>query len=219
MTQLRIVGPGVSFGVVIGTSRSSNCWTPINTDISGEVAAEPRAANMSSQKPMTFASQGEALRFFDGLPPVAPDDLTGLWQGHGIETGHPLDGVLENLGWYGKRFNADLRADALLFRAGARRLTPLDPALIPLKLAFRLNRFGRSRIARSWFSYLQKGLRARGPVASIKPLPFRGKVSAAMVYDRQPIIDHFRRLDDETILGVMTVEGESRFYFFLLTPP
>jgi hypothetical protein len=26
--------------------------------------------------------------------------------------------VMENFGWFGKRFNSDMRADALLFRSG-----------------------------------------------------------------------------------------------------
>lgn len=95
--------------------------------------------DMSSQPPpMVFASQNDAQGFFDELKPVMPDKTIGLWQGHRIATGHPLDCVLENLGWYGKRFHPDLRADALLFRAGPRRLVAIDPARIPLRLALRL---------------------------------------------------------------------------------
>ncbi|WP_262928097.1 DUF4334 domain-containing protein [Rhizobium cauense] len=170
----------------------------------------------SSQPPPLFRSQNEALSFFDELQPVVPAEMIGLWQGHGIATGHPLDGVLENLGWYGKRVHPDLRADALLFRAGPGRLAAVDPALIPLELALWLSRFGRTRIARNWFTYLQRAVRARAPVSRLKPLPFRGKTSTAMIYDRQPIIDHFRRIDDEMVIGAMVVEGDGRFFFFLL---
>jgi len=172
--------------------------------------------DLSSQPPVVFPSQNEALRFFDELQPAMPDEMIGLWQGHGIATGHPLDGVLENLGWYGKRVHPGLRADALLFRAGPRRLAAIDPARIPLRLALRLSRFGRTRIARNWFTYLQKVLRASAPVAKLKPLSFRGKTSTAMIYDRKPIIDHFRRIDDGTVIGAMVVEGDERVFFFLL---
>jgi hypothetical protein len=79
-----------------------------------------------------------------------------------------------------------------------------------------LSRFGRTRIARNWFTYLEKALRAVGPVARLKPLSFRGKISAAMIYDRQPIIDHFRRIDDDTVIGAMAVDGDERVFFFLL---
>ncbi|MFS8114022.1 DUF4334 domain-containing protein [Rhizobium jaguaris] len=144
-------------------------------------------------------------------------ELTGLWQGHGIASGHPLDGALENLGWYGKRFRSDRRADALLFAVGPHRLVAIDPGMIPLKLAFRFHRVGRTRAARGWFSYLQKMWRAKGTVASLRSMSFRGKTSAAMVYDSQPITDYFRRIDDDRLLGVMEVEGDDRHYFFVLT--
>ena len=38
-----------------------------------------------------------------------------------------------------------------------------------------------------------------------------------MIYDRQPIIDVFRRVDDVTLLGVMDLRGMSQPYFFVLT--
>jgi hypothetical protein len=173
--------------------------------------------NTALQIPSSFRSQAEAFDYFDRLGVASIIELAGLWQGHGIASGHPLDGVLENLGWYGKRFTADLKADALLFALGPHRLVAIDPGMIPLKLALRCHRFGRTRAARGLFSYLQKLGRAKGPVASLRSMSFRDKTSAAMVYDRQPIIDHFRRIDDDRLLGVMAVEGDGRHYFFVLT--
>ncbi|WP_414125015.1 DUF4334 domain-containing protein [Rhizobium sp. BR 317] len=167
--------------------------------------------------PSSFQSQAEAFDYFDSLGVTSATQLAGLWQGHGVASEHPLDGVLENLGWYGKRFTTDLRADALLFAAGPHRLVAIDPSMIPLKLALRFHRFGRTRVARSLFSSLRKMWRAKGPVASLRLMSFRGKTSAAMAYDRQPITDHFRRVDDDRLLGVMAVEGDSRHYFFILT--
>lgn len=76
-------------------------------------------------------SQQTAFAKFRDLPAIEPTKLVGLWKGRGIATGHPFDGVLENLGWFGKRFAPDLRADALLFRSGERRLTAINPSMIP----------------------------------------------------------------------------------------
>lgn len=160
--------------------------------------------------------QQMALEQFWDLPGVDPAELAGLWQGRGIATGHPFDGVLENLGWFGKRFTADLKADALLFRSGERRLTAIDPAFVPLGLALRFHRFGRTFAARNLFSYLQRRVSARGPTARLRVLSFEGTASAAMVYDRQPIIDHFRRMNDDMLMGMMIVHGDSRRYFFRL---
>jgi hypothetical protein len=37
-----------------------------------------------------------------------------------------------------------------------------------------------------------------------------------MIYDRQPIVDHFRRIDAVRLLGLMQARSASP-YFFLLT--
>ena len=150
------------------------------------------------------------------MPPIEPRELVGLWQGRGIPAGHPFDGVLEYLGWFGKRFTPDLRVDALLFRSGERRLTAINPKWIPVHLALRFNRLGRMRAARNLFSYLQRRLRARGPVAFLKTVVFGGVESAAMVYDDQPIVDHFQRIDEHRVMGAMVISGDERIYFFEL---
>lgn len=150
------------------------------------------------------------------MPPIKPRELVGLWKGRGIPAGHAFDGVLENLGWFGKRFTLDMRADALLFRSGEHRLTAIDPKWIPLHLALRFNRLGRTRVARNLFSYLQRRLRAKGPVASLKTMAFGGVESAAMAYDDQPIVDYFRRIDERRVMGVMTIRGDERIFFFEL---
>jgi hypothetical protein len=153
---------------------------------------------------------------FRELSPVEPRELAGLWRGRSVPSGHPFDGLLENLGWFGKRFTSDLRADALLFRSGERRLVAIDPKRIPLGLAVRLHRLGKTRAARNLFSFLQRRLRANGPVASVKILPFDGLASAAMVYDEQPIVDHFRRVDGKRVMGAMAISGDDRLFFFEL---
>ena len=142
--------------------------------------------------------------------------MIGLWTGRGIPSGHPLDGVLENLGWFGKRFSAQMRADALLLRRGEKRLVAIEPAWIPLRLALRFHKIGRTRAASNLFSYLLRRLRAKGPVASLKAVPFQGVTSAAMAYDTQPIVDHFRKVGDNRLMGAMVIEGDERVYFFEL---
>lgn len=90
----------------------------------------PGSAGMERFNPVS--AQQRTLKEFQFLSPLEPREIVGLWRGRGIPTGHPLDGVLENLGWFGKRFNADMRADALLFWSGKRRLIALDPRIVPL---------------------------------------------------------------------------------------
>lgn len=167
-------------------------------------------------QPLEFANEAEALAYFDQLPAVTPPELIGLWRGQTIRTGHMLDGVLERLDWYGKRFHADRRADALLFSTGSRRLVPVEPARIPLGLALRFHGLSQRQWFRNLFRYALKSLWAKGPVASVRLETFRGKESAAMAYDQQPIIDHFRRVDEDRLMGVMTIRGREGHYCFVL---
>jgi hypothetical protein len=36
---------------------------------------------------------------------------------------------------------------------------------------------------------------------------FRGEVTASMVYDGQPVHDHFKKVDDDTVMGIMNGKG------------
>jgi hypothetical protein len=54
-----------------------------------------------------------------------------------------------------------------------------------------------------------------GP-ASLRMVEFRGVVTATMCYDKHPIFDHFRRVDEDTVLGVMDRKGEDRPLVFTL---
>jgi len=48
---------------------------------------------------------------------------------------------------------------------------------------------------------------------------FRGEVTATMVYDGQPTHDHFKRIDDNTVIGLMNgkfaLKGGRPAYFYL----
>ncbi|PST20595.1 DUF4334 domain-containing protein [Mesorhizobium plurifarium] len=173
-------------------------------------------SSAGNEKVDPVIAQQTVLEEFRSLPSLEPREIVGLWRGRGIPSGHPFDGVLENLGWFGKRFTSDMRADALLFWSGKRRLIAIDPATIPLRLALRFHWVGRMCIARNLFSHLQRGFSAKGPVASVRTMPFGGAAGAAMLYDNQPIVDYFRRIDQHRIMGAMTIRGDERIYFFEL---
>jgi hypothetical protein len=48
---------------------------------------------------------------------------------------------------------------------------------------------------------------------------FRGEVTATMVYDGQPVHDHFKKIDDDAVIGIMNgkgvLDGGRYFYFYL----
>lgn len=57
--------------------------------------------------------------------------------------------------------------------------------------------------------------------ASLWNVEFRGEVTATMVYDGAPIFDHFKAVDDSTLMGIMNgkpsvVLDHGQHYYFLL---
>lgn len=157
-----------------------------------------------------------ALDRFDALGPVAPDEMVGTWQGRSLPTGHPLDGLLEILGWHGKAILPDGRAHPLLFHAPSGSVVSLDPFWMPTAVALRWPSLARSALVRGAFGALRPALQARGPAAGLKTCEFRGRRGVALVYDRQPITDHLRRVDPDRVMGVMTRPGMTRPFVFLL---
>lgn len=157
----------------------------------------------------------EALAVFDGLPAVAAGELRGRWRGSELTTGHPWDGLLTASGWYGKQFDGPESVQPLLFRAPDGTLFPVDPGRLPLWLA---GRVPASVVAagRPLLGLLRPVLRTRVPRARLRDLEHRGRVSAAMIYDQLPIIDVFRRVDADTLLGLMDSGAAPRPYFFVL---
>lgn len=55
--------------------------------------------------------------------------------------------------------------------------------------------------------------------ASLWEVVFRGELTASMVYDGQPVIDHFKKVDDDTLMGIMngktSLVRDRHFYFYL----
>lgn len=58
-------------------------------------------------------------------------------------------------------------------------------------------------------------LETRAPRARLRMMAHRGVVTATMVYDHLPICDHFRRIDDDRLLGIMDLRGSTPFFFTL----
>lgn len=55
--------------------------------------------------------------------------------------------------------------------------------------------------------------------ASLWMEEFRGEVTASMVYDGAPVHDHFKKVDDNAVLGIMNgkgaLDGGRHLYFYL----
>ena len=166
---------------------------------------------------MKARSTADALSVFDGLDAVDVGFMLGAWKGDGYPTGHPLDGALEAFHWHGKRFETLEDVHPLIFDKTDGSVASVNPSLITPALAL-LDRFPALKSDRTGrlfqaciplFSTLRSGARLR-------LTNYRGKESATMIYDRVPINDVFRKLDDDTVLGVMDQKGAQRPFFFVL---
>lgn len=124
----------------------------------------------------------DVLAFYDGLPPVAAEEMLGEWDGGIVATGHPGEGQLDALGWVGKTFRSADDVDPIVVAGpdGERQSSDVLGA------------------------------------ATLRRVEHRGVVTATMVYDRHPIFDHFRRVDDRTVLGLMDRKGEPAPLMFFL---
>ncbi|MFI6998506.1 DUF4334 domain-containing protein [Nocardia sp. NPDC050175] len=157
----------------------------------------------------------QALALFDSLPAVPFAEITtGRWRGDELDTGHALAGVLVASGWYGKQFDDADTVHPLLFAADG-VVFPVDPRRVPLGLAGRIPMAG-VRASKKALGYLRFAFQTHRPTARLRNVEYRGVVSAAMIYDHLPIVDHFRRVDERTLLGVMDMRGMSEPYFFIL---
>ena len=55
--------------------------------------------------------------------------------------------------------------------------------------------------------------------ASLWNVEFRGEVTATMVYDGQPVLDHFKKVDENTLMGIMDgkkFRPRDNYFYFLL---
>ncbi|MCJ8499767.1 DUF4334 domain-containing protein [Desulfatitalea alkaliphila] len=53
-------------------------------------------------------------------------------------------------------------------------------------------------------------------MARLREVKFRGKVSATLIYNQRPIMDYFRKLDDQTVIGFGEPKGFPPFFFYLV---
>ena len=170
---------------------------------------------MTAREPALPMSSAQALALYDSLEAVSVDFMLGSWHGSGFPTGHPQDGVLEACHWHGKRFDDADHVDPLVFRGLGGKLYRLNPAVMPMGLLDRIPAADSAVLGRA-FQLLMPLLQTRRSRARLRVIEYRGKTTAAMLYDDLPINDVFRKLDDDNVLGIMDLKGMAQPFFFRL---
>ena len=170
-----------------------------------------RSADISASE--SELTTDEALTWFDSLQPVDIDFMIGSWRGSGVPTGHPMDGMLEAANWRGKHFIDADHVHPLVFDDGKGGTFMVNPAILPMGLAQRLPRkpyITRMFLASRWLIATSRS------AARVRMTEYRGVTTATMIYDAKAINDVFRKIDDDTVLGLMDMKGMERPFFFKL---
>jgi GXWXG protein/Domain of unknown function (DUF4334) len=162
------------------------------------------------------ADRTQAMEFYDSLPAATIDQMIGGWRGGGLTTGHVFDGLLQQFGWHGKRFDSPEDAHPLVFRRGNGKLFSINPSRIPISMLIRHIDLARSNAAAGLFGRCSWIFSTDKPQARLRMTRYRGVVSATMIYDALPINDIFRAVGPDTLVGAMDMRGFEHPFMFLL---
>lgn len=161
------------------------------------------------------SEQIEALSFFDRLETVEPNEIRGLWKGEELRTGHPMEGLLTASNWFGKLFINEEQVHPLVFQTKNGTLYFGNPGVIPIDV---LSGSIPDKVISTVMTLFRPIIQTNKSKARLRKIEYRGKLSAAMIYDQKHIIDVFRRVDEHTLLGVMDIKNAdtNKSYFFVL---
>jgi hypothetical protein len=161
------------------------------------------------------ATTEEALQLSDTLEPVSLEFMFGRWRGSGLHTNHPMDGLLETSNWYGKEFVNSETVHPLLFLDGQGNIFKVAPNPTAMKWVLKFP-IPKNDALKPLLMLTNSLLKTEISQARLRMMEYRGKVSATMIYDYLPINDTFRKVDDNTVLGIMDDKQSSQPFFFIL---
>ncbi|WP_199545675.1 DUF4334 domain-containing protein [Streptomyces sp. N35] len=134
--------------------------------------------------------------------PLDPEELDALWADLAVVEAADVLGS-----WRGFAFPTGHPLERRLARSRwhGKRFAALDDA--------------KPLICRAEDGGLYSDTEAGQGEASLWNVEFRGEVTATMVYDGMPVLDHFKRVDEHTLMGVMNgkpglVLSQGRHFYF-----
>lgn len=161
------------------------------------------------------ATTEEALQLFDALEPVNLDFMLGRWRGSEIQTNHPMNGLLEIANWYGKEFMNPETVYPLLFLDNNGKIFKVAPKANLMKWMLQVP-IPRNSSLKPLLSFTTTFLKTEDSQARLRMMECRGVVTATMIYDYLPINDSFKKIDNDTVLGIMDYKELAQPFFFVL---
>lgn len=148
----------------------------------------------------------ELLALFDQLKPISFETLKGEWTGGWFETGHPAGRWMKEIRWVGAAFRSPHDIDPIIARGDDGKKKVLDE-------------WGHAKVSRfPAHPHLFAESELTNAPIQLFEAKFRGLVSAVVVYDKHPIVDYFRSVNDDFVMGLMerTEWRDSGLSFFYL---
>lgn len=157
------------------------------------------------------ATSEETQQLFNKLETVSIEFMIGKWKGDEILTGHPMNGFLASSGWYGKIFESAEKVHPLIFYTDAKRTETFIAN--PTDFMAWVNKNTKNDL---FLGDFRKEMETTEFKARLRRTEFRSTISATMIYDELPINDIFKKIDENTVLGIMDLKNGPENYFFIL---
>jgi hypothetical protein len=150
--------------------------------------------------PLEARTRFRTLRETDG--PVDAAELDGIWAA--LDTVRPEEILGE---WKGGEFHTGHPLNGTLEKAGwyGKTFTTVHDV--------------KPLICRDADGELYSDRELGQGEASLWTVEFRGESTATMIYDGRPVLDHFKRVDESTLMGIMNAKGvpaDGPFFYFYL---
>jgi hypothetical protein len=155
----------------------------------------------------TGTTPAQITTLFAELPPVSMETLSGIWRAVAIPGVSPFYQVQIEKGWYGMRFTDPETVDSML-------ISTSDGA--DIFAADVLKIVAAAPGADTHLSQIRTQIETDQPMGRLRMISYRGAISAALIYDRQPVIDYFRTIDDTAVLCAAEARGISETGYCVL---
>ncbi|TDM12752.1 GXWXG domain-containing protein [Macrococcus lamae] len=163
-------------------------------------------------------SQEDIKTYFDSLDSVSIEMMHGLWRGEEVNTPHPMTGLLKKANWYGKYFEDKNNVTPIVMQDKNGELFAANPGMLSLKAPIKLVKLLPKVFFNVGVTLIKPIFKTHSPKARLRLMDYNGTATAAMIYDQKPLIDYLKKIDDDTVLGMVdeTVISKHLTHYFIL---
>jgi hypothetical protein len=128
-----------------------------------------------------------------------------------------MDGLLEISNWYGKEFIDAENVHPLLFLDNQGEIFQVAPNPTLMNWVLKLS-IPKNDSLKPLLVSINFLLKTEKSQVRLRMMEYSRKVTATMIYDYLAINDSFRKVDENTVLGIMDYKNLPQPFFFILKP-